>query len=110
NRERNNAGRAGGMKRGADGLCKGEDSPSPPPAAATTAIIGGGGAAVAARDSSTNQWITNSALEAGLVHIRALLREFPLFAPLPSDTLHHLGLSAQPRAYPPFTTIIQQNS
>ncbi|KAM5443494.1 hypothetical protein MferCBS31731_001267 [Microsporum ferrugineum] len=53
---------------------------------------------------------TSSALANGLVSVRMLLRELPLFADLPSDILHFLGLNAQPRTYPPFTDIIRQNS
>ncbi|EGE01599.1 cyclic nucleotide-binding domain-containing protein [Trichophyton equinum CBS 127.97] len=53
---------------------------------------------------------TYSALANGLVSVRMLLRELPLFANLPADILHFLGLNAQPRTYPPFTDIIRQNS
>ncbi|KAI9850022.1 MAG: hypothetical protein M1838_006195 [Thelocarpon superellum] len=53
---------------------------------------------------------TSSALGNGLVNVRQLLRELPLFAGLPPEILHFLGLSAQPRTYPPFTNIIRQNS
>ncbi|KAF3483861.1 uncharacterized protein GIQ15_03185 [Arthroderma uncinatum] len=53
---------------------------------------------------------TSSALANGLVSVRMLLRELPLFANLPPDILHFLGLNAQPRTFPPFTDIIRQNS
>ncbi|KAK2765886.1 hypothetical protein FQN53_006767 [Emmonsiellopsis sp. PD_33] len=53
---------------------------------------------------------TSSALANGLVNVRLLLKELPLFAGLPSDILHFLGLNAQPRTYPPFTDIIRQDS
>ncbi|PGH33836.1 F-box and leucine-rich repeat protein 7 [[Emmonsia] crescens] len=53
---------------------------------------------------------TSSALANGLVNVRLLLKELPLFAGLPSNILHFLGLNAQPRTYPPFTDIIRQDS
>ena len=53
---------------------------------------------------------TASALGHGLVNIRATLKELPLFATLPPEMLHFLGLNAQPRGYPPFTDIIKQDS
>lgn len=59
---------------------------------------------------ATSQWISNSALEAGMVYVRQLLKESPLFASLPPDVLHFLGLSAQPRTFPPFSTLVQQDS
>ena len=52
----------------------------------------------------------SSALGDGLVNVRQLLKELPLFAGLPPDMLHFLGLNAQPCTYPPFTDIIQQDS
>ena len=52
----------------------------------------------------------SSALGSGMVHVRQLLKELPLFSGLPSDHLHFLGLNAQPKTYPPFTDIIQQDS
>ncbi|KAL8740172.1 MAG: hypothetical protein Q9190_007100, partial [Brigantiaea leucoxantha] len=52
----------------------------------------------------------SSALGNGLVNVRQLLKELPLFSNLPQDILHFLGLNAQPCTYPPFTDIIQQNS
>lgn len=51
-----------------------------------------------------------SALGSGLVNVRKTLTELPLFSNLPPETLHFLGLSAQPKIYPPFTDIIQQGS
>lgn len=53
---------------------------------------------------------TASALGHGLVNIRATLKELPLFASLPSDILHFLGLSAQPRSFAPFTDIVKQDT
>ena len=53
---------------------------------------------------------TASALGHGLVNIRATLKEMPLFASLPPDILHFLGLSAQPRSFSPFTDIVKQNT
>lgn len=52
----------------------------------------------------------SSALGSGSVNVRLLLKELPLFSSLPPDILHFLGLNAQPRSYPPFTDIIQQDS
>ena len=54
--------------------------------------------------------VASSALGNGLVNVRQLLKELPLFSGLPHDILHFLGLNAQPRTYPPFTDIIQQYS
>ncbi|KAL1998316.1 hypothetical protein VTN02DRAFT_6421 [Thermoascus thermophilus] len=51
-----------------------------------------------------------SALANGMVSVRLLLKELPLFSGLPPDLLHFLGLNAQPRSYPPFTDIIRQDS
>lgn len=56
------------------------------------------------------QWVSNSVLGNGLVNIRQLLMELPLFASLPQEILHFLGLSARPKTYPPFTRIIQQGT
>ena len=53
---------------------------------------------------------TSTALGSGLVHIRQLLKELPVFAGLPSDLLHFLGSNALQRTFPPFTDIIKQNS
>lgn len=52
----------------------------------------------------------SSALANGLVHVRKLLMELPLFSGLPPDILHFLGLNVQPRLYSPFEDIIQQGS
>ncbi|KAI5923932.1 hypothetical protein F4810DRAFT_700879 [Camillea tinctor] len=49
-----------------------------------------------------------SALGSGLVNVRQTLKELPLFSTLPPDILHFLGMSAQPKTYPPFTDIICQ--
>ncbi|TEA20747.1 F-box/LRR-repeat protein 7 [Colletotrichum sidae] len=51
-----------------------------------------------------------SALGSGFVNVRRTLKELPLFSTLPTDILHFLGLSAQPKTYSPFTDIIQQGS
>lgn len=51
-----------------------------------------------------------SALGSGFVNIRKTLKELPLFSTLPADILHFLGLSAQPKTYPPFTDIVRQGS
>jgi len=51
-----------------------------------------------------------SPLANGMVNVRLLLKELPLFSGLPPDLLHFLGLNAQPRSYPPFTDIIRQDS
>lgn len=53
---------------------------------------------------------SSSALGDGLVNVRQLLKELPLFSGLPADILHFLGLNAQPCNYPPFTDIIEQGS
>lgn len=51
-----------------------------------------------------------SALGSGFVNVRKTLKELPLFSTLPPEILHYLGLSAQPKTYPPFTDIILQGS
>ncbi|RYP38975.1 hypothetical protein DL766_000615 [Monosporascus sp. MC13-8B] len=51
-----------------------------------------------------------SALGSGLVNVRQTLKELPLFSTLPPDILHFLGMSAQPKTYPPFTDIIRQGT
>jgi F-box/leucine-rich repeat protein 7 len=51
-----------------------------------------------------------SALGSGFVNVRRTLKELPLFSTLPPEILHFLGLSAQPKTYPPFTDIILQGS
>lgn len=54
--------------------------------------------------------ISGSVLGSGYVNIRETLKELPLFSTLPADILHFLGLSAEPKSYPPFTDIIRQGS
>jgi F-box/leucine-rich repeat protein 7 len=54
--------------------------------------------------------ISGSALGSGYVNVRKTLKELPLFSTLPPDILHFLGLSAEPKSYPPFTDIIQQGA
>jgi F-box/leucine-rich repeat protein 7 len=51
-----------------------------------------------------------SAIGSGYVNIRRTLRELPLFSTLPNEVLHFLGLSAVPKAYPPFNDIIKQGT
>ncbi|KAH9215160.1 hypothetical protein DL95DRAFT_140221 [Leptodontidium sp. 2 PMI_412] len=51
-----------------------------------------------------------SALGSGFVNVRKTLKDLPLFSTLPPEILHFLGLSAQPKTYPPFTDIILQGS
>ncbi|KAJ9664148.1 hypothetical protein H2198_000366 [Neophaeococcomyces mojaviensis] len=57
-----------------------------------------------------NEVSSASALGFGLVNVRTLLKELPLFANLPPEPLHFLGLNAQPRNFAPFTNIIKQNT
>ncbi|KAI9845551.1 MAG: hypothetical protein M1837_004648 [Sclerophora amabilis] len=59
---------------------------------------------------TSEEFPTSSALGSGLVNVRQLLKELPLFATLPPDILHFVGLNAQARNFPPFTNIIRQNS
>jgi F-box and leucine-rich repeat protein 7 len=77
-------------------------------------VIGSDGGATSKRRKSpspgTADVSTASALGHGLVNIRATLKEMPLFASLPPDILHFLGLSAQPRSFAPFTDIVKQNT
>jgi F-box/leucine-rich repeat protein 7 len=54
--------------------------------------------------------ISGSVLGSGFVNIRETLKELPLFSTLPADILHFLGLSAEPKSYPPFMDIIRQGS
>lgn len=54
--------------------------------------------------------VAGSVLGSGLVNIRKTLKELPLFSTLPPEILHFLGLSAQPKTYPPFTDIVKQGS
>ncbi|TQV96374.1 hypothetical protein V2A60_003214 [Cordyceps javanica] len=51
-----------------------------------------------------------SAIGSGYVNIRHTLRELPLFSKLPTEILHFLGLSAQPKMYPPFKDIVRQGT
>ncbi|KAH7121037.1 hypothetical protein B0J11DRAFT_438382 [Dendryphion nanum] len=51
-----------------------------------------------------------SAFGSGGVNVRLLLKELPLFASLPPDILHFIGLNAQPCSFPPFTDIIKQGT
>lgn len=53
---------------------------------------------------------TSSALGNGMVYVRSLLKELPLFASLPPEILHFLGLNAQPKTFAPFQDIIKQDS
>ena len=54
--------------------------------------------------------ISGSALGSAYVNVRKTLKELPLFAALPSDILHFLGLNVQPKSYPPFTDIVRQGA
>ncbi|EGS17085.1 uncharacterized protein CTHT_0074140 [Thermochaetoides thermophila DSM 1495] len=54
--------------------------------------------------------VSGSALGSAYVNVRKTLKELPLFATLPADILHFLGLSAQPKSYPPFTDIVRQGT
>jgi F-box/leucine-rich repeat protein 7 len=54
--------------------------------------------------------VSGSALGSGYVNVRKTLKELPLFSTLPPDILHFLGLSAQPKSYPPFTDIVRQGT
>ena len=51
-----------------------------------------------------------SGLGSATFNVRHLLKELPLFASLPPEILHFIGMNAQPRTYPPFTDIIKQGS
>ncbi|PUU76274.1 hypothetical protein B9Z19DRAFT_991067 [Tuber borchii] len=105
-KERESSPRIGGIKRGVDSdgdVEIGDDVYLKSDAPRT---FGGPGLAL----KPGSQWVTNSALGSGQVNIRQLLKELPLFANLPQENLHFLGLSAAPRTYAPFQTIIQQNS
>ncbi|KAF2766242.1 RNI-like protein [Teratosphaeria nubilosa] len=52
----------------------------------------------------------SSALSEPPLTIRSLLKELPLFAGLPSEILHFLGVNAQHMSFPPFTEILTQDS
>lgn len=56
-------------------------------------------------DTAATSIFANSTLP-----IRQLLQSFPLFAHLPPDILHFLGVNAQPCTFTPFTDIIHQGS
>ncbi|RPB22859.1 RNI-like protein [Terfezia boudieri ATCC MYA-4762] len=92
----------GGVKRSADGDVRMAETPE-----LYHNVIGNGGQAGI---NPASEWISNSALEAGMVYVRQLLKELPLFASLPPDVLHFLGLSAQPKTFAPFNTLVQQAS
>jgi F-box/leucine-rich repeat protein 7 len=51
-----------------------------------------------------------SGLGSASFNVRHLLKELPLFASLPPEILHFIGMNAQPRTFPPFTEIIKQGS
>ncbi|EWC43595.1 hypothetical protein DRE_01482 [Drechslerella stenobrocha 248] len=53
---------------------------------------------------------SESVLATGELNIRQVLKELPLFANLPAEILHFLGMNATPISYPPFTPIVLQNS
>ena len=57
-----------------------------------------------------NDMTTSSVLANCLVNVRVLLKELPLFASLPPEVLHFLGLNLQPCTFPPFADIIKQGS
>lgn len=42
--------------------------------------------------------------------VRQILKELPLFAALPDEILHFLGVNAQPCTFAPFTDIVQQGT
>jgi F-box/leucine-rich repeat protein 7 len=54
--------------------------------------------------------VQSSALGSGAINVRHLLKELPLFATLPPEILHYIGLNAQPRNFDPFQDIIKQGS
>ncbi|KAF8463144.1 hypothetical protein BDZ91DRAFT_777014 [Kalaharituber pfeilii] len=92
----------GGVKRSADGDVRMTESSDSSPLT--------GGQANAGSLAPGSQWSSHSALEAGMVYVRQLLKELPLFANLPPQVLHFLGLSAQPKTFSPFATLVQQDS
>jgi F-box/leucine-rich repeat protein 7 len=59
---------------------------------------------------SLAETLSTSALGSGMINVRHLLKELPLFATLPPEILHFIGLNAQARTYPPFTEILKQGS
>ncbi|KAG9577151.1 RNI-like protein, partial [Aureobasidium melanogenum] len=52
----------------------------------------------------------NSVLGSANLTVRQILQELPLFAGLPAEILHFLGVNAQPCSFGPFTDIITQGS
>ena len=54
--------------------------------------------------------LASSALGSASVNVRQLVKNLPLFMPLPDNILHFIGLNAQPRNFHPFTDIIRQGS
>jgi F-box/leucine-rich repeat protein 7 len=54
--------------------------------------------------------VQTSGMSSASFNVRHLLKELPLFASLPPEILHFIGMNAQPRTYPPFTDIIKQGS
>ncbi|KAG6010032.1 hypothetical protein E4U21_000474 [Claviceps maximensis] len=54
--------------------------------------------------------VAGSAIGSAFVNIRQTLKELPLFSSLPSEILHFLGLSVQPKTYHPFVDIISQGT
>ncbi|KIW09461.1 uncharacterized protein PV09_00341 [Verruconis gallopava] len=54
--------------------------------------------------------VQTSGMGSGSFNVRHLLKELPLFASLPPEILHFIGMNAQPRTFPPFTDIIKQGS
>ncbi|KAI4716290.1 RNI-like protein [Aureobasidium sp. EXF-10727] len=52
----------------------------------------------------------NSALGNANLTVRQILQELPLFAGLPAEILHFLGVNAQPCSFGPFVDIITQGS
>jgi F-box/leucine-rich repeat protein 7 len=52
----------------------------------------------------------NSVLGNANLTVRQILQELPLFAGLPAEILHFLGVNAQPCSFGPFTDIVTQGS
>ena len=52
----------------------------------------------------------SSALDNAPLTIRSLLKELPLFAGLPNEVLHFLGVNAQPVSFEPFREILKQGT
>lgn len=53
---------------------------------------------------------SSGALSKGAVNVRQLLKNLPLFDQLPDEFLHFLGLNAEAKHYPPFTTILKERT